>query len=101
MNSQNKNQTDDLFQYEEDLIKEKQLIKAQIEEDSGSKQKHLESEIKKLKIQIQEVEQSLGESQDSEKTAKIDLKSVKIEIDHKIQNNIVLNTVNILAKSLQ
>jgi hypothetical protein len=101
MNSQNKNQTDDLFQYEEDLIKEKQKIKAQIEEDSGSKQKHLESEIKKLKIQIQEVEQSLGESQDSEKTAKIDLKSVKIEIDHKIQNNIVLNTVNILAKSLQ
>lgn len=100
MNLQNKNQTDDLFQYEEDLIKEKQKIKAQIEEDTGSKQKHLESEIKKLKIQIQEVEQSLGESQDSEKTAKIDLKSVKIEIDHKIQNNIVLNTVNILAKSL-
>lgn len=101
MNLQNKNQTDDLFQYEEDLIKEKQKIKAQIEEDTGSKQKHLESEIKKLKIQIQEVEQSLGESQDSEKTAKADLNNVRAEIDHKIQNNIVLNTVNILTKSLQ
>jgi len=95
------NQTIDLFQYEEELIKEKQKLKAESDTLIASNVKDLAEQIKKVKIQIQDLEQNLEESESSNALGKIDKSSVHITIDHKDQNNIVLQTVNILRKLLK